>query len=57
MKKRQRKDRENIDHRGNGSDLIRIYKLQMDVIHSVPPTYYNQDGELKRKSSPKSKIS
>ena len=56
MKKRERKDRENIDHRGNTKDLLRKYKLQMDVVHSVPPMYYNQDGELRNDDTPESRI-
>lgn len=53
MKKRERRDREiidreNIAHRGNSRDLFRKYQLEMDVVHKVAPSYYTEEGELKR---------
>ncbi len=51
MKKRERKDREKISHRGNNRDLFRKYQLEMDMVHNVQTNYYTNDGELRKMGS------
>lgn len=50
MRKRERKNKQNIEHRGNTRDLVRTYQLEMDVVHKIPPTYYRSDGEVLERS-------
>lgn len=56
MKKRE-KIMLDVIHRGNSNDLLKKYQQLMDVIHKIPPTYYSQEGRLRRIGSRKSKIS
>lgn len=52
MKKRkERKDKENIEHRGNNNELLRQFQLELDVVHHAPKSYYTKDGEMKHVTS------
>ncbi|HLN20857.1 MAG TPA: hypothetical protein VK213_07190 [Bacteroidales bacterium] len=47
MKKSDKKAKKNMEHRGNTRDVARLYQLEMNVVHKIPPVYYEEDGEVK----------
>lgn len=48
MKKSDRKSQRIMEHRGNTRDVARMYQLEMNVVHKIPPVYYRSDGEVGR---------
>lgn len=48
MKKSDKKSKRNMEHRGNTRDVARLYQLEMNVVHKIPPVYYRSDGEVGR---------
>lgn len=49
MKKRERREKREIEHRGYDHEVSRNFEMEMNVVRKVPKSYYSRQGGMKVK--------